>query len=311
VTVCVVAIYQEKSIVGVSDRMLTSGDIQFEPQKSKIIPITTSIAVMTAGSESFHQELFSKVRKKVGEIIKSNPTKWAPVEDVANLYSKCFIEIKNKLSENVILSPFNLDHEKFIERQRRMLPTFVDKISDKLELFFTPNQGFGLIETIVSGIDDTGPHIFEIINDRVLCHDRIGFAAIGAGRKHAASHMMLSGHSVSVPEPKTLWNVYLAKKKAEISPGVGRATDMFLFGAKPGSFIKIKPIPGKIDILGDLDKFYKRYTKDIEKLDKKEEKKIKTWLGQLSKVPPPQPEEQSPSSSPSPSFPPPKAKSKS
>lgn len=56
-TVCVAAISQSSTgtglmITGASDRMLTAGDIEFEPEQSKIQPLTNSIALMLAGDSA-------------------------------------------------------------------------------------------------------------------------------------------------------------------------------------------------------------------------------------------------------------------
>jgi hypothetical protein len=41
---------------------------------------------------------------------------------------------------------------------------------------------------------------------------------------------MLAGHSPFSSSPETLLLTYLAKKRSEIAPGVGKGTDMFIIG---------------------------------------------------------------------------------
>jgi hypothetical protein len=61
VTVCIAA-RSEMSIVGVSDRMLTSGDIQFDPSATpKLTVLTNSIAVMQSGDAAFNTEIMREV----------------------------------------------------------------------------------------------------------------------------------------------------------------------------------------------------------------------------------------------------------
>ncbi len=114
-----------------------------------------------------------------------------------------------------------------------MSDKIVDAIASALHDFDLPD-----VETIVAGIDevDGGVHIYSVLNDEVTFNDSVGFSAIGSGYWHANSHFMLSKYSKSVPEDKALATIHAAKKKAEDSPGVGRGTDMFILGPRPGSF---------------------------------------------------------------------------
>ena len=55
-TACI-AIRSHSAVFMVSDRMLASGDIQFEPPAEKIMFLTNSIAVMASGDSAFHHEI--------------------------------------------------------------------------------------------------------------------------------------------------------------------------------------------------------------------------------------------------------------
>jgi hypothetical protein len=89
------------------------------------------------------------------------------------------------------------------------------------------------------GIDHSGPHIYVVRNSDVSCQDPVGFAAIGAGHWHAESQFMFAGHVRLRPFPETLLLVYSAKKRAEVAPGVGAETDMFMIGPVIGSHTPI------------------------------------------------------------------------
>ena len=67
VTVCIAA-RAETLIVGTSDRMLTSGDVQFEPSAGmKLIPLTNSLFMMTAGDAG--------LQAQIGIVAGPSPTK--------------------------------------------------------------------------------------------------------------------------------------------------------------------------------------------------------------------------------------------
>jgi hypothetical protein len=70
VTVCVAAMGQfpldaqltlGPLVVGASDRMITAGDVQFEPQQTKIAQLTSSLALMVAGDTDLQTEIIADV----------------------------------------------------------------------------------------------------------------------------------------------------------------------------------------------------------------------------------------------------------
>ena len=61
-TVCIAAICNNSVIFGASDRMLTAGDIQFEPQLQKNYLLTSKIVIQVAGDASVQAEVVQLVR---------------------------------------------------------------------------------------------------------------------------------------------------------------------------------------------------------------------------------------------------------
>ena len=51
-TVCIATI-TSGSVIGAADRLNTAGDVQYEPETSKIYSISNSIAAMTSGDAAF------------------------------------------------------------------------------------------------------------------------------------------------------------------------------------------------------------------------------------------------------------------
>ena len=72
VTVCIATI-NNGIIIGASDRMITAGDIEFEPPVAKILTLTTAIAVLTAGDQSIQMQVFQKAYKTIAEKIAPEP----------------------------------------------------------------------------------------------------------------------------------------------------------------------------------------------------------------------------------------------
>ena len=72
-TVCVAAICGDSSIVGASDRMITAGDVEFEPPQTKLWNVSSSIAVMIAGDASLQMEILYALRDQVNLAIQTTP----------------------------------------------------------------------------------------------------------------------------------------------------------------------------------------------------------------------------------------------
>ena len=239
-TVCIAAICTENSVIGASDRMITSGDIQFEPPQTKIITLTNSVVVMIAGDTAMQLEILYNVRRDVTQRISAHPADWWSINDVAELYRQYYNEAVARRSEQAILAPLGLTHATYIAQQRTMAPKLVQQVATELLNFQPPGA-----EIIITGIDNTGvggaaiPHIYVVHNGRVSCHDVVGFAAIGVGYWHSESQLMFAKHVRAKPAADTLFLTFSAKKRAEVAPGVGGATDMFVVGPTLGSYVPI------------------------------------------------------------------------
>lgn len=273
-TVCVAAMFSGNSIMGASDRMLTAGDIQFEPQQPKIIKLTTSIFIMVAGDSSMQAEIIQNVRNDVQDRINKEPENWWRVQDVANLYSKYYNKSRFERAEKNILSPLGLDNNAFIERQKEMDSSLVRQLATELINYEAPR-----ISSIFAGIDNNGPHIYVADNENVSCQDLVGFASIGVGSWHANSQLMFAGHTKYKLLPETLLLVYSAKKRAEVAPGVGEATDMFLVGPNLGDSI----YPLGNHVYDTLKKIHLSEQRREKTANKKARESITQYVDQLNK----------------------------
>jgi len=270
VTVCIAAICEGNMIFGASDRMLTSGDIEFEPMQQKIYQMTTSMAIMAAGDASLQTEILAKVGSDVSQRIESDPGKWWLIQDVADLYSRYHTEVRLKRSEAAILAPLGLNRSTFIEKQQQMAPSLVSQIAQQMINFEIPK-----VETIITGVDPTGAHIYVAEDGDITCEDVVGFASIGVGRWHANSQFMFAGHTKYSSLPRTAYLTFSAKRRAEVAPGVGVGTDMFIVTSL-GGYTSVGS-----HVLEALDKTYKSNQKGINKSSKKAEDEFAKYLEKL------------------------------
>lgn len=278
-TVCVASIFQGNSILGASDRMLTSGsgDVEFEPPQSKIKDITNSIALLIAGDIGLHSEIIQEITPFVVNRINTDKGNWIKVKEIAELYSQTYYRIRMNYAEKKILFPVGLDRNNFIERQKLMSDAFIEDLKYKLQNYQMPN-----VSSIITGLDTfpngVVPHIYTFHNGYIQCCDDVGFAAIGVGYNHANSQFMFMDYTKTATGAEASLAVYWAKKRAEVAPGVGKATDMFTMGPSLGTFLKIPN-----NIVDDLEKIYQKNKLSIEKSNLESKESIQNYLDRLQK----------------------------
>jgi ATP-dependent protease HslVU (ClpYQ) peptidase subunit len=234
-TVCIAALCNGGStVVCAADRMLTGGDTQFEHAEPKIKALTNAIFVLMAGDSAAQSEIVQRLLIEVGGRIDESPGDWLSVLDVAEMYVTHFNRVRNRGSEQRILAPLGLTLESFVSRQSEMDPTFIQNLST--ELLNAPDLGTA---AIIAGCDESGGHIYVVSEGNIACCDDIGFVAIGSGGNHAASYFMVEGHAGNAELPETVFRTYVAKRRSEIAPGVGLATDMHVIGPQLGTSFPI------------------------------------------------------------------------
>jgi len=269
-TVCIAAICQNGIIFGASDRMMTSGDIEFEPKldsiakpdlsqpldltfnaNTKIYPITNSVVVMTAGDSGLQSEIVQDMLAQVQKSIQQNPH-WLYVKEAVGLYLDAYEKAKSRRAHQKIFAPYGFDMQTFLEKSNQLSNHLVIEINKQIQRFDSYFAEMHGIETIITGVDATfgndapSAHIYSIVKssagDFITCGDSVGFAAVGSGARHAESQFMLAGHSPFASSPETLLLTYLSKKRSEVAPGVGKGTDMFTIGPTFGSFAMLENI---------------------------------------------------------------------
>ena len=225
-TVCIAVLCKgvasgKSIIVGASDRMLTAGDIEFEPPQTKIYLLSKEVVVMAAGGSEAQFTLFSQTRQDIQAEGVSD------VGEIASRYAQHFAAYRREQAESALLAPMGLDAESFIKRQRELPYDVSSRLIGELRAF---KLG---IDAIIAGVDGTGHHLY-VVDDpgRASCHDSVGFAAIGYGEWHALSQFMFKGYTKDWAFPRALLQTYSAKKRGEVAPGVGRETDMFVIFQK-------------------------------------------------------------------------------
>ena len=229
VTVCIAAMFNwnygtfekpefAKAALVVTDRMITAGDVQYEPQQKKIANITSKVLLMIAGDYSLHSQAVQRTMGQFGFKPNASP------EEIAVFYGRAIQAIKLKEAEDYYLAPLGLNSDSFISQQKDMAPHFVTMLTDQMQSYRGEE-----VEALIVGSSNNLIHVYGVDTRGVVsCHDDVGFAAIGSGGWHARSRLMQIGYVNSLAFANALGFAFAAKRISQVAPGVGLHTDITL-----------------------------------------------------------------------------------
>ena len=219
-TLCMAAICSDGTAgplaVIAADGMVTLGGfIEFEHTVPKIAQPSPFSVAMVAGDTLLGTRL---ARGVAGEFAGAAPN----TSEVAGRLAQRYVEMRRAELEHQILSLRGLDLQTYYGNHQGLNGNITAMLDNQMSQF---NLG---IELLVAGVDSGGAHIFSIENPGhpERQHDVIGYAAIGSGGIHAVQAMIGFRHSPVTPLKETVFQVYAAKRRAEVAPGVGLDTDM-------------------------------------------------------------------------------------
>ncbi|GAO98199.1 proteasome subunit [Caedimonas varicaedens] len=269
-TVCIASIAQGGYLLAASDRMLSESSIKFEPQTSKIISLTDSILLMTAGDVSLQSEILGYMKEYI-ENKKNENDSIADfyVTELANHYSLIYDYIRKQRMTKKILSPYGLTTETFLEKQHTLSKDFITDISWKMSNYTISSP----VSALVAGIDSRGTHIYTIVDNDVRCSSSLGFSAIGEGWSHAHSQFVLAKHDSESSLEDSILLTYLAKKRSEVAPSVGQETDFWLIDPHRKNSSSIRD-----DLKKALELEYIKMTKGEQKAFSSAKSGVKTFI---------------------------------
>jgi hypothetical protein len=289
VTVCV-ATMSRGVIFGACDRMITSGDIEFEPDNlRKFWWFTTSVVAMWAGDAGFQAEVIQVVNRVVLARVAKQPDNWWNVADVVDEYVKAWREAKRKRAETEILSPIGLTFEKLISGDHGLTDYMVNHLLSAISEYRMPGEvrGAPFTETIIAGVDRSGgnervvSHLYRLWEDQYSSQDLTAFAAIGAGAWHANSQLMQAKYDSTKTVDEAIWRTYVAKRRAEVAPGVGeKGTNMFALGPDVGMSMNVPQ-----DWVAELTQRYEKLAEAEKKANDKALQGVGKWLQTRAQTP--------------------------
>lgn len=208
-------------IVGISDRMVSTDYTQSELPQPKFRKTVNSVMVLMSGVNDVTAEIFDHTNSYIYKDFMDDP-RLIPVDRIASIYSQNLIHFLKNRRDTICQARHGLEYKNFLSQCSNWHPSLYEETIREIKT--VPDTA-----TIITGIDESGAHIYLIDGSgSVSCKDATGFAIIGSGSFHADSRLMQTRHSPNASYYETLFLTYMAKKQAELDPWVGKDTDIFV-----------------------------------------------------------------------------------
>ncbi len=227
-TICIsAACDNSQKLVVAADRMFTIGaplNVEFEPPISKIETMTPTCLAMGSGNSLAVAEIMKRARVKYVNSPQQS------VDIVARALQEEYSALRNEVVDRQVVSPaLGPDYAAFRLRGGS-LPQYLQPQPQIYAQLFMQSGQFNLgTEIVVSGFDEAGSHIYVISNPgQLVSFDKIGYGITGSGATHASIKLALELQHPKSGLDDTLLSVYGAKLAAEVAPGVGKETEMYV-----------------------------------------------------------------------------------
>jgi len=260
-TICIGTICDNKQkAIAIADRMITddSLSIEFEHKEKKIIQIAKNCIAMTSGSSISFQEILEPIISKFKD---EKPKISIIVEEIAESYTT----IRKKKVDEKYFRPRGLSIKEFYEDQSGLSERLIeglDRIVDEFE-FPSLETPVGL-EILVVGVDDKA-HIYLITNPGTFVpFDELGWHCIGSGYPQAENSLISNKFDPSLNLNKGLYLTYEAKKRAEVSPGVGHVTDVLVIDTNGIRFLSEDAVRGLNDLFEEKENLIKPIQQQVD-----------------------------------------------
>jgi 20S proteasome alpha/beta subunit len=216
-TICIAAISkeeinnkEEEYIVFAVDHMLSNNLLgEFEHDIKKYHQINQSTVLMLSGRAHL-MEYFT-------ELENSNEN----IDDILEVLKTKFKEKRLEIIQSKILDPSLMDLEFIKENLDKEFKNSLVKYAYR-EILSTQLD----TTILLAGFKRNKAKIFELSDTGVINLRTINFHAIGSGSIQALNALLFQNHSIKEDLKTTIYNVFKAKKNAEVMQGVGKETEL-------------------------------------------------------------------------------------
>jgi hypothetical protein len=234
-TICLAAIAKEDQkeyIVFATDHMVSTGMGDFEHSSQKYRKINDSTVAMLAGNPLLFDELIK---------VDSTTAAYEKLKD--DIY-KNFQKKRKEIIEREILNPLGIDQQFILQALGAPhVNPHMNRILDKILEY---NLATGILLIGFDGRKEA--QITAIDQDNMADYRAVNFHAIGSGFVQAINTLLFQKHSKDDPLCITIYNVYKAKRNAEVLQGVGKETDLLILAPEQGCI----DLNNNISLLGEV-----------------------------------------------------------
>lgn len=212
------------AILAASDRMLsdTGLGIEYESSRWKALSVDAHHMIFVAGDLTFNTVALSRL--VAWAAAHSDLTTFDIAEAYGSIVSACAFEraVKRNL-EPLGITLERVQSNDFKWQDAGLSDALLGQILDQLQAERVD------CEAMVIGCDEQKAHLYRVDSKGVVTqHDDVGFLSIGSGGIHASGYYMQAPYNHVIGYHQAMLLTYFGKKRAEVAPGVGSRTDMFL-----------------------------------------------------------------------------------
>jgi len=216
-TICIACVCKyagDETVVMATDHMIDVGIGQFEHDITKYKKLNEKNMVMLSGSAL----LFNELTFELGT---------GDFDSIKNKIHENFVKVRKDIIQKQLLDKFGLNDSDIqnsikLPIQNPIMNKLIESIA-KLEL---------KTSILLVGFNKGEVKISEIQESGFLDYTDIHFHAIGSGQIQAINTLLFQSQSKKNHLSTTIYNVYKAKRNAEVSSGVGVETDILIFSEK-------------------------------------------------------------------------------
>ena len=249
-TICISAICTEnnkENVVFAVDHMITTGMGQFEHDicKYKVLADNTVVGMLAGNAllmDYFLDDDYSGM----------------PYSEIQSILEEKFKQKRLEKIQKEVLDVFKIDWDDVKEILK-------NPVTNEFQTLILKNITRIQLDTaiLLIGFENNKARISEIVDSGIETYDQINFNTIGSGSIQAQNTLLFQKHSKQDDLKTTLYNVFKAKRNAEVMQGVGKETDIGYLNENGITMLKEENI-------GILDEIYNvelNYGKNHKKLN--------------------------------------------
>lgn len=220
-TICIAALGKngdDEIVVFATDHMVTIGELgQFEHSILKWREITPKTIAMLAGNPIFFDDLTKLSSETLG------------FSDITKEIHQNFKQKRKNIIKSEIYDIYGVDDGFIKGALAAEIPNqHIAKLLDQISQYNLQTQillvGFENRQAQIAVLDESNIANFRVIN----------FNAIGSGMIQAINTLMFQKHGKDDDVLTTLYDVYKAKRNAEVAQGVGKETELLVLSQNTG-----------------------------------------------------------------------------